>query len=59
MTLIKSKRDWVMGQAIFEYFILTTAVVAVVLFFAKSDCFKGIKSSCEKAFDQAVGEILK
>ena len=55
MTLKKSKR----GQAIFEYFILTTVVVAVVLFFTNSGLFRSIKNSCEGAFNQAVEEILK
>jgi len=57
MTLKKSKTE--KGQAIFEYFILTTAVVAVVLFFTASPLFKDVKSSCEKAFNNAVEEILK
>ena len=52
------------GQSIFEYFILTTVVVAVVLFFASSDFFKNVKNSLTNdnetgAFDQAVKEILK
>jgi len=55
MTLKKSKK----GQAIFEYFILTTVVVAVVLFFSSSQYFKDIKTSCENAFNNAVGEMLK
>jgi len=55
MTLKKSKK----GQAIFEYFILTTVVVAVVLFFSSSQYFIDIKTSCENAFNQAVGEMLK
>lgn len=59
MTLKKSKRDWVKAQAIFEYFILTTVVVAVVLFFTKSDFFKSVKGSCEGAFNQAVEKMLK
>jgi len=55
MTLKKSK----IGQSIFEYFLLTTAVVAIVLFFMSSQTFKDIKSSCEDAFSNAAGEILK
>ncbi len=55
MTLKKSKK----GQAIFEYFILTTAVVAVVLFFMTSKTFQDIKGSCEVAFDKAAEEVLK
>ena len=55
MTLKKSKK----GQAIFEYFILTTVVVAVVLFFTASPYFQNIKASCEDAFNKAVQEILK
>jgi len=58
MTLKKSKRGWVKGQAIFEYFILTTVVVTVVLFFANSPYFANIKASCENAFNQAVNKIL-
>ena len=55
MTLKKSKR----GQATFEYFILTAAVVAVVLFFSTSPYFQKIKKSSEGVFSQAVGEMLK
>lgn len=55
MTLKKSKR----GQAIFEYFILTTVVVAVVLFLFQSPFFTSVKSSCENAFNQAVKDILE
>lgn len=60
MTLKKSKK----GQAIFEYFILTTAVVAVVLFFASSDFFKHIKESFTNSndtgyFDQAANLIIR
>lgn len=47
------------GQAIFEYFILTAMVCAVVLFFASRDSFKGIKKSCDDAFDRSVTEIVK
>ena len=54
MTLKKSKK----GQAIFEYFILTTVIVAVVLFFANSPFLGGIKSSTEKAFNEAVIRML-
>jgi len=56
MTLKKLNRS---AQAIFEYFILTTVVVAVVLFFAASVHFRKIKDSCSKAFDDGVGEILR
>ena len=60
MTLKKSKRiQGIKGQSIFEYFILTTVIVAVVLFFASTDYFKNIKGSCEKAFNKAAGEILE
>lgn len=55
MTLKKSKK----GQAIFEYFILTTVVVAVVLFFASSPYFQNIQNSCTNAFNKAVEEMLK
>jgi len=69
MTFKKSKR----GQAIFEYFILTTVVVTVVLFFASSKFFSnpdnpqnpepgrgtGIKEICERAFNNATEEILR
>jgi hypothetical protein len=56
MTLEKIKRS---GQAIFEYFILTTVVVAVVLFFAASGNFQKIKNSCNRAFNDGVQEILR
>ena len=59
MTLKKSKRDLAKGQAIFEYFILTTVVVAVVLFFTQSSFFKSVKNSCEGAFNKAVEVMLK
>jgi len=55
MTLKKSKR----GQAIFEYFILTTVVVAVVLFFASTPYFQNIKNSCKNAFDKAMATKIK
>jgi uncharacterized protein (UPF0333 family) len=47
------------AQAIFEYFLLTTVVLAVVLFFSNKDYFMNIRNSCETAFNQAVGEILQ
>jgi len=53
------KRFYNQGQAIFEYFILTIAVIGVVLFAFSSDLFKGIKVSCEEAFNQAVEDILE
>lgn len=62
MTLKKSKKDLaraIRGQSIFEYLLLTAAVVAVVLFFVNSDFFKNIKSSCETAFNNAVEEMVK
>ena len=59
MTLKKSKKGQAKGQTIFEYFILTTVVVAVVLFFTASPYFQNIKASCEDAFNKAVEEILK
>jgi len=56
MTLKKINRS---AQAIFEYFILTTVVVAVVLFFAASKHFQNIKDSCSDAFNQGVEEMLR
>jgi len=56
MTLKKINKR---GQAIFEYFILTAAVVAVVLFFATSPFFRIIQSSCENAFNVGVEEMLR
>lgn len=47
------------AQSIFEYVILTAVVVAAVLIFAESTYFKGIKDSCENAFNAAVTEIVK
>ena len=72
MTLKKSKKGQAKGQTIFEYFILTTVVVAVVLFFTSSKFFSnpenpqnpesgkgtGIKEICERAFNTAVDKIL-
>jgi len=56
MTLKKINKR---GQAIFEYFILTTVIVAVVLFFAASPYFNNIKTSCENAFNAGVDKILE
>ena len=56
MTLKKINKR---GQAILEYFILTAAVVAVVLFFTSSPAFQNIQSSCENAFNAGVEEMLK
>ena len=53
------KRFFNQGQAIFEYFILTIAVMGVVFFVFSSNFFRGIKGDCENAFNQAVGEILR
>ncbi len=53
MTLKKSKK----GQAIFEYFVLTTVVVTVVLFFATTPYFKNMKDSCESAFNKGISKI--
>jgi hypothetical protein len=47
------------GQSILEYFILTTVVVTVVLFFASGDYFRDIKTSCENAFNQAMENMLR
>lgn len=55
------------GQSIFEYFILTTVVVGVVLFFTASGFFTrqnpndppGIKEICEDSFNKAIEEMLK
>ena len=59
MTLKKSN----IGQSIFEYFILTTVVVAVVLFFANTEYFKNIKKVFTNdegtgAFDKAAQQIV-
>ena len=51
-----------MGQAIFEYFILTTAVLAVILFFSQSGFFQiqnlgdpdGVKEKIKYAVDNGV-----
>jgi len=47
------------GQAIFEYFILTTIVMAVVLFFSANRYFVQIKRSCNTEFNAAVNSILQ
>ena len=47
------------AQSIFEYFILTAVILAIVLFFADKECFKNIQDSYETAFNRAVGEILQ
>jgi len=56
MTLKKLNRS---AQAILEYFILTTIVLAAVLVFITSKPFQDIKSSCESKFKSAVQEILR
>jgi len=56
MTLKKINKR---GQAIFEYFILTAVVVAVVLFFAANPFFRIIQSSYENAFNDGVEEMLR
>ncbi len=47
------------AQAVFEYVILTTVVVTVVLFFSQTEYFSKIKESCNDAFSRAVTEIVK
>jgi len=47
------------AQAILEYFILTTVVFMVVLFFSQSPYFADIKDSCETAFNNGVTQILR
>lgn len=58
MTFKKSNKPK-LGQSIFEYFILTTAVVAVVLFFTGSQYFINIRNSLQNAFTQGVEQILR
>lgn len=45
------------AQSIFEYVILTAVIVAAVVIFGKN--FSDIKKDCSKAFNAAVGEIVK
>jgi hypothetical protein len=55
MTFKKSNKR---AQAILEYFILTTVVLSVVLFFSTSPHFNKIRTSCETAFNDAVDKML-
>lgn len=54
MTLIKSTRK---GQAVLEYFILTTVVVALLMFFVKTTWFTGINDHLGSAFNDAADKI--
>lgn len=56
MTFKKFNRS---AQAIFEYFILTIAVVAIVLFFSNSSFFQTVRNQCNTAFSDATEEILR
>ncbi len=47
------------AQSIFEYVILTAAVVSVVLIFSSTPYFQKIKTACDNAFNAAVTEIVK
>ncbi len=47
------------AQSIFEYVILTAVVVAAILIFASTPYFQRINASCDKAFNEAVTEIVK
>jgi cell division protein FtsL len=45
------------GQAIIEYFILTTVVLAVVLFFSQSKFYKDVNKSLTDSTNQAITNI--
>lgn len=49
----------IIGQAIFEYFILTIVMAGIVLYFLNNRHFQSIKESCEEAFNDAVEEMLE
>ena len=55
MTFKKSNKR---AQAILEYFILTTIVLTVILFFTVSPYFTGIRNSCENAVNDAIDVML-
>ena len=46
-----------MGQVVIEYFLLTAAVLAVVLFFANTQIFNDIKENCRVATNQTIHAI--
>jgi len=46
------------GQAIFEYFILTSVLMTLVLFFATSGIFGSVRDSAKTALEQATSKIL-
>ena len=50
------KHFCIKGQSIFEYFILTTVIVAVVL---SLGFFQDIQNHLKNAFNQAVEEMLE
>lgn len=54
MTLIKSTKN---GQAVLEYFILTTVVVALLMFFTKTTWFADINTHLGTAFNAAADKI--
>jgi hypothetical protein len=58
-TCLNRKIFYNQGQAIFEYFILMILVIGIAFFAFSSSFFEGVKSDCENAFNQAVGDILR
>ena len=46
------------GQAVLEYFILTTVVVALLIFFGKTRWFTGINDHMNEAFNQSADNII-
>ncbi len=59
MTFKKINKSCKRGQSIFEYFILTIAVVAIVFAFRSSTNYEDISVACENAFVNAVGRIVQ
>ena len=47
------------GQSVFEYFILTSVLMTLVLFFATSGTFGRVRDSAKMTLEQATNKILR
>jgi len=47
------------GQSVFEYFILTSVLMTLILFFATSGNFGCVRDSARIALEQATNRILR
>jgi hypothetical protein len=55
MTFTKPNK---IGQAVFEYFVLTVITVGLFLVFMKNQNFLGIKNAAEEFFTKKIAVIL-